>query len=50
MSSQAQSQINRVSTSDFGILEDGSTVKKYTLRNKSNMQVELISYHKNISA
>lgn len=44
MTSQVQSQTNRVFTSDFGTMEDGSVVKKYTLTNRYNMVVELISY------
>lgn len=44
MSNQAYSQANRVSTADFGMLDDGTVVKQYTLRNSNGMEVALMTY------
>lgn len=44
MSNQVYSQEKRVSTADFGTLDDGTKVEKFTLRNSKGMEVDLITY------
>ena len=44
MSYQAYSQEKRISTADFGSLDDGTKVEKFTLRNSNGMEVDLITY------